>query len=104
MRGDHYQGFRGFFDVAPDRSIWGNPRHADIHSSGTECDGIATFDGRAMTYYLRDLCIYAMDIAPDGTVWLQAGAYRAEPGESLGEWRPGPIHTYVIPAATRVSE
>jgi hypothetical protein len=85
MMGDHYQGFEGFFAVAPDRSVWFNPI-GDYERTGRACDGLANFDGQAVRYFLRDTCIFAMDMASDGTVWLQAG-------ESA---RPGPIDTYVI--------
>ena len=79
--GDHYQGFEGFFEVAPDRSVWFDPIGED-----TECDGIADFDGKTVTSFLRDSCIFAMDIGTDGTVWLQAG----------DKARPDRIETYVI--------
>ena len=85
MMGDHYQGFEGFFEVAPDRSVWFNPI-GDYERTGSECDGLANFDGQAVRYFLRDRCIFAMDMATDGTVWLQAG----------DSARPGPIDTYVI--------
>ncbi len=91
LMGDHYQGFEGFFAVGPDRSIWFNPI-VDWERTGSDCDGVANFDGEVVTHYLRDLCVFGMDLAPDGTAWLQAG-----------EWeyidravQPGPIHTYVI--------
>jgi hypothetical protein len=106
MMGDHYQGFEGFFEVAPDRSIWFNPK-GDYERTGSECDGVANFDGEAITYFLRDTCIFAMDLAPDGTVWLQAGEYRADvaSGQGLGDAQPGPIRTYVVtPEAVAATE
>ena len=99
LMGDHYQGFEGFFAVAPDRSIWFNPRRA-WESTETECDGVARFDGKMLRRYLPDHCISAMDVAPDGSVWLQGG-------EFSGDWdRPAdPIHTYVItPEAVATAE
>ena len=63
--------------------------------TGTLCDGIATFDGETVTRFLRRMCIYAMDIAPDGTVWLQAGRWGAS-GQALRRQQTGPINTYVI--------
>ena len=63
--------------------------HVDIDRSDTECDGVASFDGAAWTHYLRDHCIYAMDIAPDGTVWVQAG-------ERPTHQDFGAVATYVI--------
>ena len=59
----------------------------------TDCDGIVSFDGETVTCFLRDRCIYGMDIAPDGHVWLQGG----EPGEVPRQHgSPTTIHTYVI--------
>lgn len=95
--GDHFQGLEGWFEVASNGSVWFDPI-GDWERTGTECDGVANFDGESLTYYLRDICIYAMDIGQDGRVWLQAGENRADvaSGQSLGDVRPGPIHTYVI--------
>ena len=98
----------GFFEVAPDASIWFNPI-GDHERTGTACDGIASFDGEAVAYFLRDTCIYAMDLAPDGTVWLQAGDdygdARARGWREDGRGRFGPIHTYVItPDAVAATE
>ena len=90
--GDHYMGFEGWFEVASDRSVWFNPIGAQ-EQTGTRCDGVANFDGESLVRFMRDTCIYAMDVAPDGSVWLQAGE---------GPWRGGnagpipPIYTYVI--------
>ena len=35
MMGDHYMGFEGFFEVAPDRSVWFNPI-GDYEAEGSE--------------------------------------------------------------------
>ena len=107
--GSHYQGFEGFFEVAPDRSIWFNPI-GDYESTGTECDGIANFDGQVLHRYLRDHCITAMDRAPDGTLWLRAfeSALNApREGSSRGfKWIPTAlVHTYAItPEAVAAAE
>jgi hypothetical protein len=90
MMGDHYGGFAGWFEVAPDHSIWFNPI-GDLERTGTECDGVASFDGDAVTYYLRDLCVSAMDVASDGTVWLRGGGFSGD-RDRLTET----IDTYVI--------
>jgi hypothetical protein len=98
--------FEGFFDIAPDRSIWFNPI-GDWERTGTECDGIANFDGETVTYFMRDTCIYAMDVAPDGTVWLQAGEHRPDTasGQGRGDGQPVPVHTYVVtPEAVMTTE
>ena len=89
--GDLYQGAEGWFEVALDGSVWFNPITEAIALSDTECDGVASFDGEKLTRHLRDTCIYAMEVAPDGNVWLQGGEWFV--GRSLG---PGPVSTYVI--------
>jgi hypothetical protein len=99
LMGDHYQGFEGFFEVAPDRSIWFNP-NGDPRT-GPECDGIANFDGQVLHHYLRGHCITAMDIASDGTVWLRATEREpdgsARPERRSFDFLPNePVHTYAI--------
>ena len=98
--GSHYAGFEGFFEVAPDRSIWFNPI-GDREADRSECDGVANFDGQALRRYLRDHCIVAMDMAPDGTVWLRATQLLPDryspPDPGSMEWVPTDLfHTYVI--------
>ena len=41
---------------------------------GGSCGGLANFDGTTWTRYLPGRCVFAFDISPDGTVWLQAAA------------------------------
>ena len=56
---------------------------------------IVNFDGDTARHFLRDLCVYAMDVAPDGSLWLQAG--RLPPQWLLEEEEPTiPVHAYVI--------
>ena len=79
----------GFFEVAPDGSVWvESPTSAgsraiqfaafpdEAMKEAATCDGIVNFDGRSLSHYLRGLCIYAMDVAPDGSVseLLRAGS------------------------------
>jgi hypothetical protein len=79
--------FERIFEVAPDGSVWISP------IGDEDCNGIASFDGTAVTYHLSDTCVHALDIAPDGRVWLQAG----ETGGGTAEPGGAPtIHTYVI--------
>ena len=88
--------FANVFEVARDGSLWFNTHTAAVsESSAPECDGIINFDGDTVRHFLRDLCVYAMDIAPDGTVWLQASdSWEPEQPE------PAPVHAYAItPAA-----
>ena len=86
--GHHYRMFWGFFEAAPDGSVWFDPTVADEELVDSDCDGVANFDGEAVRRYLRGMCIYAMDVAPDGAVWLQG----AQPAYD----DPPPIDTYVI--------
>ena len=71
------------FRAAPDGGVWLTPR--DESGSGS-CDGLAHFDGSTWTHYLPGRCVFAFDITPDGTVWLQAEAqgiaYPIEPDEA----------------------
>ena len=82
-------GFHNFFEVGPDQSIWFT-RVGDAPVAQW-CDGVVSFDGRAVAHYLRGHCITAMDVAPDGAVWLRGG-------EFTDDWdRPvDPSDTYVI--------
>lgn len=83
LNGGHvYEGGGGWFQAGPDGRVWFNP------GDGGGCDGVAAFDGESLDHFLRDMCIFAMDVAPDGHVWLQAGLDDAT--------RPIVMHTYVI--------
>jgi hypothetical protein len=86
--GDHWRFFWGFFEAAPDGSLWFDPTVSDEELVDSDCDGVANFDGETVRRYLRGMCIYAMDVAPDGAVWLQG----AQPAYD----EPPPIDTYVI--------
>ena len=62
-------------------------------------DGVVRFDGETWSRFLQGRCVEAMDIAPDGSVWLLA----KESDESGARY---PVaHTYVItPEAVAASE
>jgi hypothetical protein len=98
VTGHHIRMFFGFFEAGPDGSIWFDPTVPDDEAwVGTDCDGVANFDGRELQRYLRGMCIYAMDIAPDGAVWLQGRLPTADDTQ--------PIDTYVItPEAVGAAE
>ncbi len=93
--GGHHMMFWGSLEAAPDGSVWFDPTVPQDEVVDTDCDGVANLDGSAVTRYLRGMCIYAMDVGPDGDVWLQAG----QPGDD----DPLPIHTYVITADAGVA-
>lgn len=63
---------------------------------------VVRFDGSTFSHHLKGACIYAMDAAADGSLWLQSGRvdiYRTPPGSS-GSFHLAqpvePIGTYVI--------
>lgn len=65
--------------VASDGSLWYPPDH-----SWRGCDGVVRFDGAAADRYLESLCVYGLEAAPDGTVWVLAGDdYRADPRSTV---------------------
>jgi hypothetical protein len=109
LSGGAFQAYAAFHQVGPDGSLWLTPR-GDFDVTGHDCDGIGRFDGETLDRYLPGTCIYAMDIAPDGSVWLQAGEYEfpempTPERPSTEGLRPGgplsDVRTYVIrPAGT----
>lgn len=64
---DFYEGALGFMAGGPDGSVWLTPQTF----RGQDCGGIARFDGSVWTSYLEDVCIVDLDIAPDGSAWVQ---------------------------------
>ena len=80
-------GAPGLMEVAPDGRLWLTPG-GDRGQTG--CDGLTSFDGQTWTGFLSGECIYGLDAAEDGTLWLLAGR-----PERDGD-RPGDSHTYVI--------
>ena len=86
-------------EAAPDGRLWLTLR-GDFEQTETECDGVASFDGQTWTRFLTGECIYGLDAAEDGTLWLLAG----EPPERDNDG-PGFIHTYIItPEAVTATE
>jgi hypothetical protein len=88
---------------APDRSVWVTASvDPAAQDADLKCDGVVRFDGAAFSHFLKGTCVYAMDAAADGTLWIQAGRvdiYRSPPGSS-GAFHLAqsvePIGTYVI--------
>ncbi len=92
----YYNEDQGFFEVAPDGSVWLNPTE-----KLRRAQGVARFDGDSLKRYLEDLRVYAMDVGPDDSVWLEAGSYSV----SKGKEHFGPIDMYVItPEAIAATE
>ena len=56
-----------FFEVSPDGSLWYGARDEE------SCLGLVNFDGTVVRRFLEDQCVHDADIAPDGSVWVQAG-------------------------------
>jgi hypothetical protein len=77
------------FAVAPDGALWLAPAAGLIDSRG--CDGLARFDGVELRRFLPGLCMYGLEIGPDGSVWVLAGA-------DYWEADHPPVETYLIPA------
>ena len=99
--GDHFGGEPALLEVAPDGSVWFGPYGArDEHVFG--CDGVASFDGDELRYHLRDLCVFDLEIVPNGAVWVLAGTYGGQTiidengGRFPSEPLAGPVRTYVI--------
>jgi hypothetical protein len=91
LAGGHLGGFlsRGQIEAASNGDVW-LTLHQDDRGAGTNCDGIARFDGRSWTQFLAGECVYGLDTADDGTLWLLAGTPVRDDGS------PRYSHTYVI--------
>jgi hypothetical protein len=89
----------GFLRAAPDGSVWLTPGGGPDPSP---CSGLARFDGDTWSRYLAGTCIYALDVAPDGTAWAQGGTAWAQGGTAWAQGgtghglAPGPVETYAI--------
>ena len=59
-------------------------------SPDDDANRVSRFDGESWSHYLEDLCIYAIDAARDGSIWLQAGVPKYE------DQTAQVFHTYVI--------
>ena len=68
---DFHQGALGFMAVGPDGSVWLTPQTVP---GADDCGGIARFDGTTWASYLEDTCIVDLDVAPDGSAWVQTAA------------------------------
>ena len=71
--------------VGQDGSLWLTARPPGARRG---CHGVYRFDGTTWTHFVEDLCLYSIDVAPNGWVWL-----RAAPGLTRGE---GPVDLYAI--------
>lgn len=92
--------------AAPDGSVWITPSvSTGSPDDELKCDGVAHFDGATWTRYLRDTCIFSMDVAPDGALWLQGA--KVDIGNinlyTLGD-TVEPVQTFVIRPETRGGE
>ena len=91
----------GFIRAAPDGSVWVSTTTDRGGASPDDwppaCDGVAHFDGTTWTQFLDSMCVFAMDIAPDGKAWVQASL--PDTGTSAAPVRGDPvepIQTFVI--------
>jgi hypothetical protein len=94
----------GLLRAAPDGTVRVTATVDDVMTGGMydgetfqQCDGLAHFDGMAWSHYLEGMCVWALDIAPDGVAWVQAAKAdtAATPEPQAGE-PVEPIQTYVI--------
>ena len=76
----------GLLAADVDGSVWLTP----IILGSLECRGVTDYDVGSSRSFLREHCIYAMDVAPDGSLWVQA--YR----DPADEGTTGTVETYVI--------
>jgi hypothetical protein len=65
---DFYDGWPGFMAAGPDGRVWLTPQDEPAED---DCGGVASFDGAEWTTYLADACVVDLDVAPDGSVWVQ---------------------------------
>jgi hypothetical protein len=99
----NYRGIPPYLRVAPDGGLW--VTQVEGPNGPGDCRGVARFDEGGPRHFLGDLCVYAMDVAPDGKVWLQAGEVRDVGSMDLSSESLGPAHTYVItPEAVAATE
>ncbi|CAN5816748.1 hypothetical protein BH23CHL8_BH23CHL8_03180 [soil metagenome] len=82
----------GFLRASPDGGVWVTVSTGK-QSGNFDCDGLARFDGTTWSRYLPMACIFAIDIAADGTAWVQAA--RMDPRISQG-LPLEPVQTYAI--------
>jgi hypothetical protein len=76
---------KGLMEAGPGDRVWMSVgAHAGTHE---ECDGVVSFDGATWQRFLRGACVYDLDVAQDGSVWVQAGR---------ADGRQDAVDTYVI--------
>ncbi len=75
--------------VASDGSLWMNGA-----PDGDGCGGVAHYDGTTWDSYLVESCVHDLAIAPDGSVWVRANAYRRDSDNDRDI--TGPVSLYVI--------
>ena len=99
----NYRGIPPDLRVAPDGGLW--VTQVEGPNGPGDCRGVSRFDESGPRHFLGDLCVYAMDVAPDGKVWLQAGEVRDVGSMDLSSESLGPAHAYVItPEAVAAAE
>jgi hypothetical protein len=72
----NHSDWAGLMEAGPGGRVW---MTASVGSS-RGCAGAASFDGETWRHVLDGVCVYDLDLAPDGSVWLQGarGGYSAD--------------------------
>jgi hypothetical protein len=72
LAGSQFAGLRpAVLALAPDRSVWVG-HFVAVTDDEAVCGGVGNFDGAVWSGYLPDVCVEALEIAADGSVWLLA--------------------------------
>ena len=98
------EGTGGFLRAAADGGVWVSTTTSREPPDdwAAACDGVAHFDGESWRRYLADMCVFAIDVDPDGRAWVQASLQDTgtSPAPVVGE-PVEPIQTFVIDPASR---
>ncbi len=75
--------------AAPDGGVWVAPAVSTGHPDDElRCDGVAHFDGSIWTRYLRDTCVFSMDVAPDRSSGSKPPGSTSRTSTRTGSARP----------------
>ena len=72
LKADSRGEFQGHLRVGPDGTVW-ITQYPDGSHPGLVCRGLRSFDGTTWRRYLDGRCVWDLDVAPDGSVWVIEG-------------------------------